>query len=135
MVGTGLMYYNARYYHPALGRFVSADTIVPEAGNPQSLNRYAYVLNNPLRYVDPNGNIPEIIYDETLGIYMVKLDIQIYGSGASDSLAKEWEEHLNEVWNCGDYDYEGQPVFFVINIYHQNPDFSLGGKLLNALGF
>ena len=27
--GTGLMYYNARYYHPALGRFVSADTVGP----------------------------------------------------------------------------------------------------------
>jgi hypothetical protein len=50
------MYYRARYYHPALGRFVSADTIVPEPGNPQSLNRYAYVLNNPLRYVDPSGH-------------------------------------------------------------------------------
>jgi len=33
----GLMYYGARYYDAALGRFVSADTIVPSAGNPQSL--------------------------------------------------------------------------------------------------
>ena len=56
--GTGLMYYHARYYHPALGRFVSADTIVPEPGNPQSLNRYAYVTNNPLKYIDPSGHFP-----------------------------------------------------------------------------
>ncbi|MCD4739004.1 MAG: RHS repeat-associated core domain-containing protein, partial [Anaerolineae bacterium] len=27
--GTGLMYYHARYYHPVLGRFISADTVVP----------------------------------------------------------------------------------------------------------
>ena len=47
--------YRARYYDPALGRFVRADTIVPEPGNPQSLNRYAYVLNNPVRYTDPSG--------------------------------------------------------------------------------
>ncbi|MDQ1301913.1 MAG: hypothetical protein QG637_1835, partial [Chloroflexota bacterium] len=47
--------YNARFYSPALGRFLSADTIVPSPGNPQSLNRYAYVLNNPLRYTDPTG--------------------------------------------------------------------------------
>ncbi|MDH7487629.1 MAG: RHS repeat-associated core domain-containing protein [Anaerolineae bacterium] len=45
----GLYFYNARYYDPALGWFVSADTIVPEPGNPQALNRYSYVLNNPLR--------------------------------------------------------------------------------------
>ncbi len=32
------------------------DTIVPEPGNPQTLNRYAYVLNNPLRYTDPSGH-------------------------------------------------------------------------------
>jgi len=52
----GLMFYNVRYYDATLGRFVSADTIVPQAGNPQSLNRYAYVLNNPLKYTDPSGH-------------------------------------------------------------------------------
>ncbi len=50
------MYYGARYYDAGLGRFISADTIVPSAGNPQSLNRYAYVLNNPLKYTDPTGH-------------------------------------------------------------------------------
>jgi len=54
----GLMYYGARYYDAALGRFIQADTIVPSAGNPQSLNRYAYVLNNPLRFTDPSGHDP-----------------------------------------------------------------------------
>ncbi len=48
--------YNARWYDGKLGRFVSADTIVPGPGNPQSFNRYAYVLNNPLKYVDPSGH-------------------------------------------------------------------------------
>ncbi len=56
---TGLMYYRARYYHPGVGRFVSADTIVPEPGNPQSLNRFAYVLGNPLRYTDPTGHFSD----------------------------------------------------------------------------
>ena len=46
--GIGLMDYRARFYDPVLGRFVSADTIVPEPGNPQGLNRFSYVLNNPL---------------------------------------------------------------------------------------
>jgi len=55
---TGLMYYVARYYDPVLGRFVSADTIVPEPGNPQALNRYSYTLNNPVNYHDPTGHWP-----------------------------------------------------------------------------
>jgi RHS repeat-associated protein len=53
---TGLYHYNARYYDPALGRFLSADTIVPDPANPQSLNRYAYARNNPLVYSDPSGH-------------------------------------------------------------------------------
>jgi RHS repeat-associated protein len=53
----GLYFYNARWYDPALGRFAQADTIVPSPGNPQSLNRYSYVLNNALKYVDPTGHM------------------------------------------------------------------------------
>ena len=100
-VGTGLLFYNARYYDPALGRFLQADSLVPGTshraltvdfhemgfgarlagentqgfwfqmsgrqrhqatppwgpGNPQELNRYSYVNNNPLRYTDPSGHI------------------------------------------------------------------------------
>jgi len=51
------MYYGARYYDWVLGRFISADTIVPNQFNPQSLNRYSYVLNNPLKYTDPTGHM------------------------------------------------------------------------------
>ncbi len=51
-----LMDYNARFFSPALGRFVSADTIVPGAGNPQAYNRYMYVLGNPLGAIDPSGH-------------------------------------------------------------------------------
>jgi RHS repeat-associated protein len=54
--GLGLMDYHARYYDPALGRFISADTIVPDPENPQDLNRYSYVRNSPLNYQDPSGH-------------------------------------------------------------------------------
>jgi RHS repeat-associated protein len=52
----GLMDYNARWYDAGIGRFVSADSFVPGAGNPQAFNRYAYVTNNPLNFIDPSGH-------------------------------------------------------------------------------
>jgi RHS repeat-associated protein len=55
--GLGLYDYRARFYDPTLGRFLQPDPIVPEPGNPQALNRYAYVYNNPLRYTDPSGHV------------------------------------------------------------------------------
>ena len=53
----GIYHYQARFYSPKLGRFLSADTIVPGYANPQNLNRYTYVTNNPLRYTDPTGHM------------------------------------------------------------------------------
>jgi RHS repeat-associated protein len=55
-VGIGLYDYEARFYDPAIGRFISADSIVPKPGDPQNLNRYAYTLNSPLKYIDPTGH-------------------------------------------------------------------------------
>ena len=52
----GLMFYNARWYDPQLGRFAQADTIVP--AGVQGYDRYAYGLNNPSRYTDPSGHSP-----------------------------------------------------------------------------
>jgi RHS repeat-associated protein len=54
--GFGLYDYDARYYDPYLNRFPSPDTIVPNPANPQSLNRFSYVYNNPLKYTDPDGH-------------------------------------------------------------------------------
>jgi RHS repeat-associated protein len=48
---TGLVYYGARYYDPAIGRWISADPVGLKAG----LNLYVFVRNNPLRYQDPRG--------------------------------------------------------------------------------
>jgi RHS repeat-associated protein len=76
---TGLDYFEARYYGSLYGRFTSPDeftggAVDPSNGqqvsqpgplpyaditNPQSLNKYAYVLNNPLRYTDPDGHMPD----------------------------------------------------------------------------
>jgi RHS repeat-associated protein len=52
----GLDYFNARWYSSRIGRFVSADVMVPDAGNPQALNRFTYSRNNPVKYIDPSGH-------------------------------------------------------------------------------
>jgi RHS repeat-associated protein len=54
---TGLDYMQARYYQNLQGRFTSADPLLAsgKSANPQSWNRYSYVLNNPVRLTDPTG--------------------------------------------------------------------------------
>lgn len=52
---TGLIYLRNRYYDPELGRFISADAEFGSKTNPQSLNPYTYVNNNPLNFIDPLG--------------------------------------------------------------------------------
>ena len=51
--------FGARFYSPVLGRFIAPDTIVPQPGDPQSLNRYSYARNNALRYTDPTGHFTD----------------------------------------------------------------------------
>jgi len=52
---TGLYYYGSRYYDPEIGRFISRDPLVGSFAHPQTLNRYTYCVNNPLKYTDPWG--------------------------------------------------------------------------------
>ena len=98
----GLYFYNARWYDPALGRFVQPDTLVPEPGNPQALNRYTYVTNNPLRYTDPTGHCPWCI---PVAIGVLKLvdwgwtawDVYQSGRTLSDPNASDLDRQLAEL--------------------------------------
>jgi RHS repeat-associated protein len=66
---TGLIFYGPRYYDPTIGRFITADEVVPGGGaNLQGFNRYSYALNNPLKYNDPTGNSPEDANDAASGL-------------------------------------------------------------------
>jgi len=56
---TALDYFLSRYYASTQGRFTSADTLLGSPTNPQSLNRYSYVGNNPLVFRDPTGHAAE----------------------------------------------------------------------------
>ena len=52
-----IYFYNARWYDPSIGRFMQADTIIPlQVQGTQAFDRYAYVNNNPINYVDPGGD-------------------------------------------------------------------------------
>jgi RHS repeat-associated protein len=54
----GIMDYKARFYSPALSRFIQPDSIIPNPVNPQAYNRFSYVFGNPINLNDPSGNIP-----------------------------------------------------------------------------
>jgi hypothetical protein len=56
-----------RWYDAHLNRWLQPDSIVPQPGNPQDLNRYSYVRNNPLKYVDPTGHWTEEQLAQALG--------------------------------------------------------------------
>jgi RHS repeat-associated protein len=59
---TGLVYMQARYYEPAVGRFLSGDPVGPAPENTFSFNRYDYANNNPVKNIDPDGrNITEAL--------------------------------------------------------------------------
>jgi RHS repeat-associated protein len=80
----GIYTMGARWYDPALGRWLSADTLVPDPGNPQAFNRYSYAGGNPVRYRDPSGHFWETLWDignVIWDIYEVKKDPSLLNIG------------------------------------------------------
>ncbi|MEX0931889.1 MAG: FG-GAP-like repeat-containing protein [Candidatus Paceibacterota bacterium] len=91
---SNLTYANARYYNQMTGRFLSQDPVHHWIGdteafksrglnfasflaNPQNFNSYSYALNNPLRYTDPNGELPIVAVALVLAqLYSAVLDLQ-----------------------------------------------------------
>jgi len=55
----GFIHMNGRLYDPVLHRFLQPDNFVQDPFNTQNFNRYGYVLNNPLLYIDPTGEYGE----------------------------------------------------------------------------
>lgn len=93
-VDTGLYYYGARYYDPDLMRFISADPITLDQASPQMLNRYSYVLNNPLKFIDPSGNIPTCRASQ---------DFTVDCESASLQFATEAWNNTMAAYNAGEY--------------------------------
>jgi RHS repeat-associated protein len=81
---TGLDYFGARYYRANTGRFTTVDPVYNWNANlldPQRWNRYAYGRNNPLRYVDPNG---EDVFDLVGGTINAFGSNLVLGAGRAD---------------------------------------------------
>jgi RHS repeat-associated protein len=79
---TGLDYFGARYMSSAQGRFTSPDAplLDQHPADPQSWNLYSYTRSNPLRYVDPTGNVVELVGDEAERDRILKAARQAVGS-------------------------------------------------------
>jgi RHS repeat-associated protein len=105
--GTGLYYYGARYYDPVIGRFISADTIVQSFANPQTLNRYSYCLNNPLKYTDPTGHyVPKDWSDPIVPEFPHPPDGVVDTQEEISSLVHTLESsHEQYTWDTIDQDY------------------------------
>lgn len=79
----GIIHMNGRIYDPTIGRFLQADPIIQDPYSTQSLNRYSYVMNNPLSYTDPSG------YSRLRKGWWrvpVAIAISIYTAGAASAL-------------------------------------------------
>ncbi|MEZ4616311.1 MAG: RHS repeat-associated core domain-containing protein [Caldilineaceae bacterium] len=108
----GLYYYGVRWYDPALGRFVQPDTIVPDPGEAKSFDRYAYVLNNPLRYTDPTGHYSPVELMEHFGCDNLQCVTDHFGPNG---------------------DYAGQWGWFTILTQAQDGDQILAHSISSAL--
>ncbi len=111
MEDLGIYHYGARFYSPTLGRFLSADTIISSIANPQTLNRYSYVANNPLKYTDPTGHKcnPDDGCETPHG--------DKGGSVPEPDLTKDGESFCKSPTQC----YSGEGMQDLFNYYLQTP--------------
>jgi len=111
---TGLYYIGARYMDPELGRFISLDPNSGTLSEPQSINRYVYCVNNPLRFTDPTGRM----FLMTDG-----------GGGGGDSTSENYKLYPYGSIGIG-YEYDtghivtvggDASVYAVVDVYHWEP--------------
>ena len=129
----GLYYFGARYYDPKLGRFIQPDTIVPEPGNPQSLNRYSYMLNNPLRYTDPTGRFTE----EEICTYWGYCGEQAARKGLGDSLfGLLWKTAITwgDLLFMGDENGANTVAMFVLTAHEREGTYQYRAGLWGVMG-
>ncbi|MDQ3282356.1 MAG: RHS repeat-associated core domain-containing protein, partial [Acidobacteriota bacterium] len=115
-----LDYMHARYYNPYAGRFLSVDRAPGKPAIPQSWNRYSYAINNPVKYVDPDGNDWTLFIRDSSGggtTNFGHVALRVHGPGydytydygrygATERLL--WGEGMLRIWNSWGKFLEGQ---------------------------
>lgn len=97
-ISFGLYYYGARWYDPAIGHFVQADTIVPNPSHAGDYHRYAYGYGNPVKYTDPSGHCATNADgsanskgDENYKCWQTAYAIYGHGASALSAFAEDWQ--------------------------------------------
>ncbi len=87
-----IIHMNGRIYDPTLGRFLQADPFIQAPKNPQSHNRYAYVVNNPMSYTDPSGYFFSGLkrFVKKYWKAIVAIAVTYFTAGAASSWAASW---------------------------------------------
>ena len=86
---SGLSYFGARYYDPAVGRFISKDLLSGNIYNPLSINKYPYVENNPVNLIDPLGLCAgKVKHDPITGNIDWAYYEELYEQGQYDQIPK-----------------------------------------------
>jgi len=116
---TGLDYFLARYYSGAHGRFTSPDPLMASAriSDPQTWNRYAYVRNNPINMIDPDGMDPITLNPSVFQYYqsmgwdtheILNFFDSLPGANWSNSFYTYFDANLTAFYNHQYVDYWGQ---------------------------
>jgi len=92
----GLINMNGRLYDPLIARFLSPDNYVQQPFNSQNFNRYSYCLNNPLKYVDPDGELFGLLVSATINLVknIIENNVHIgkyFNSSKWDMTYKAWK--------------------------------------------
>jgi RHS repeat-associated protein len=114
---TGNDNFNARYYANSTGRFLSPDPsglTYANPYNPQSLNLYSYVLNNPLTNIDPTGKDCVYLFDDASSLEEVDADSDTSASDCDTTGGTHVEGHLT---GYGSTDSDGTINEFYSNAY------------------
>ncbi|MCX6544506.1 MAG: RHS repeat-associated core domain-containing protein [Acidobacteria bacterium] len=119
---TGLDYFGARYYRPQVGRFTTIDPVYTWSENlvdPQRWNRYAYVRNNPLKFVDPDGRDALWVTSPDGKLATLVIPVHFVGKGATPDVIRNIEQRANHLGT-------GDPLISVLVIATDKP---IGGVL------